>query len=205
LFIFCWPLAILALIAYPFVWLLLLPFRIVGIAVEGLSPVDQENAAAGTVEIADLVLYYGAQPTFDASDSVVILQFKCRLADVVLRHCRSRTLWKFLQELPKRIAHSLWILLLPENERLVLERHLAFVSALILCQNGVPIAKRAIVIFIVFVSFGAMRVSRARQRIFRESLHKKSECLDNSGNVFHLQITGTELIRRLGPQFRRKL
>ncbi|WP_158751357.1 hypothetical protein [Acidobacterium sp. S8] len=35
LFIFCWPLALLAIIAYPFVWLLLLPFRIVGIAVEG--------------------------------------------------------------------------------------------------------------------------------------------------------------------------
>jgi hypothetical protein len=36
LFIFCWPLAILALIAYPFVWLLLLPFRIVGVAVHGV-------------------------------------------------------------------------------------------------------------------------------------------------------------------------
>jgi hypothetical protein len=35
LFVFCWPLALLALIAYPFVWLLLLPFRIVGIAVHG--------------------------------------------------------------------------------------------------------------------------------------------------------------------------
>ena len=31
----CWPLALVALIAYPFVWLLLLPFRMVGIAVEG--------------------------------------------------------------------------------------------------------------------------------------------------------------------------
>jgi hypothetical protein len=36
LFIFCWPLALLALIVYPFVWLVLLPFRIVGIAVEGV-------------------------------------------------------------------------------------------------------------------------------------------------------------------------
>ncbi|GGG95437.1 hypothetical protein [Silvibacterium dinghuense] len=36
LFILCWPLALLALIAYPFVWLLLLPFRIVGIAVGGV-------------------------------------------------------------------------------------------------------------------------------------------------------------------------
>ena len=35
LFVLCWPLAIAALILYPFVWLLLLPFRIVGIAVEG--------------------------------------------------------------------------------------------------------------------------------------------------------------------------
>jgi hypothetical protein len=31
----CWPLAILALILYPIVWLLLLPFRLVGIAVDG--------------------------------------------------------------------------------------------------------------------------------------------------------------------------
>ncbi|MGA7313457.1 MAG: hypothetical protein WBX22_05720 [Silvibacterium sp.] len=30
-----WPLALLALIAYPIVWLLLLPFRLVGIAVQG--------------------------------------------------------------------------------------------------------------------------------------------------------------------------
>ncbi len=35
LFILCWPLALLALILYPFVWLLLLPFRLVGIAVHG--------------------------------------------------------------------------------------------------------------------------------------------------------------------------
>jgi hypothetical protein len=36
LFVFCWPLALLALILYPFVWLLLLPFRILGIAVDGV-------------------------------------------------------------------------------------------------------------------------------------------------------------------------
>jgi hypothetical protein len=36
LFFFCWPLALLALVVYPFVWLILLPFRIVGIAVEGV-------------------------------------------------------------------------------------------------------------------------------------------------------------------------
>ena len=36
LFVMCWPLAILALIAYPFVWLILLPFRILGVAVHGV-------------------------------------------------------------------------------------------------------------------------------------------------------------------------
>ncbi|HLJ91147.1 MAG TPA: hypothetical protein VKZ53_30380 [Candidatus Angelobacter sp.] len=35
LFILCWPLALAALVLYPIVWLLLLPFRIVGIAVGG--------------------------------------------------------------------------------------------------------------------------------------------------------------------------
>lgn len=35
LFVLCWPLALLALVLYPLVWLLLLPFRIVGIAVGG--------------------------------------------------------------------------------------------------------------------------------------------------------------------------
>jgi hypothetical protein len=32
----CWPLALLALFLYPVVWLMLLPFRLVGIAVEGV-------------------------------------------------------------------------------------------------------------------------------------------------------------------------
>jgi len=36
LFVLCWPIAILALIAYPVVWLILLPFRLVGIAVGGV-------------------------------------------------------------------------------------------------------------------------------------------------------------------------
>ena len=36
LFVLCWPVALLALVLYPLVWLLLLPFRIVGIAVDGV-------------------------------------------------------------------------------------------------------------------------------------------------------------------------
>jgi hypothetical protein len=35
LFVLCWPLAFLALVAYPIVWLLLIPFRLIGIAVNG--------------------------------------------------------------------------------------------------------------------------------------------------------------------------
>jgi len=36
LLILCWPLALLALVLYPFIWILLLPFRILGIAVTGV-------------------------------------------------------------------------------------------------------------------------------------------------------------------------
>ena len=36
LFICCWPLALIALFLYPIVWLLLLPFRLIGVAVEGV-------------------------------------------------------------------------------------------------------------------------------------------------------------------------
>jgi hypothetical protein len=35
LLVFCWPLALLAILLYPIVWLFLLPFRLLGIAVEG--------------------------------------------------------------------------------------------------------------------------------------------------------------------------
>ena len=36
LLVFCWPLALLALVLYPIVWLLSLPFRLVGIALDGV-------------------------------------------------------------------------------------------------------------------------------------------------------------------------
>lgn len=36
LLVLCWPVALLALVVFPFVWLLLLPFRLVGIAVGGV-------------------------------------------------------------------------------------------------------------------------------------------------------------------------
>jgi hypothetical protein len=35
LLVLCWPLALLALVLYPIVWLILLPFRLLGIAVDG--------------------------------------------------------------------------------------------------------------------------------------------------------------------------
>jgi len=36
LLVLCWPLALLALVLYPIVWLLLLPFRLLGVAVSGV-------------------------------------------------------------------------------------------------------------------------------------------------------------------------
>ena len=42
LLVLCWPLALLALVLYPFVWLMLLPFRLVGIAVGGALALVRE-------------------------------------------------------------------------------------------------------------------------------------------------------------------
>ena len=36
LLVVCWPLALLALVLYPIIWLILLPFRLLGIAVDGV-------------------------------------------------------------------------------------------------------------------------------------------------------------------------
>jgi hypothetical protein len=36
LLVVCWPLALIALVLYPIVWLVLLPFRILGVAVDGV-------------------------------------------------------------------------------------------------------------------------------------------------------------------------
>jgi hypothetical protein len=36
LLVLCWPVALLALLLYPIIWLLLLPFRLLGIAVDGV-------------------------------------------------------------------------------------------------------------------------------------------------------------------------
>ena len=36
LLVLCWPLALLALVLYPLVWILLIPFRLTGIAVDGV-------------------------------------------------------------------------------------------------------------------------------------------------------------------------
>jgi hypothetical protein len=42
LLVLCWPLALLALVLYPIVWLLLLPFRLLGIAVDGVLALVRE-------------------------------------------------------------------------------------------------------------------------------------------------------------------
>jgi len=56
--------------------LLLHEENLIGIAVEGLSPVDELKAKSETVEIADATLYYGEKPSFKEAERVVITQFK---------------------------------------------------------------------------------------------------------------------------------
>ncbi|HUL15120.1 MAG TPA: hypothetical protein VLV88_03930, partial [Terriglobales bacterium] len=68
------------------------------IAVEGLSSPDNQRAAAASVEIADLTLYYGHFHTFETAKRVVILQFKYSIRDerVVFRMSDAKkTIQKF--------------------------------------------------------------------------------------------------------------
>ena len=51
LLVFCWPLAVLAVVVYPLVWILLVPFRVVGIAVDGVL-----SAVAGVVMLPGRLL-----------------------------------------------------------------------------------------------------------------------------------------------------
>lgn len=49
---------------------------LVGIAVEGLHPGDQKGLSRETVDVADLVLYYGEHPNFAQANTVAVVQFK---------------------------------------------------------------------------------------------------------------------------------
>jgi hypothetical protein len=51
-----------------------------GIAVEGPSPVDQIEASAATVEVADVTLYLGGHPTFEQAGKTTFAQFKYSVA-----------------------------------------------------------------------------------------------------------------------------
>ena len=53
LLVFCWPLALLAIVLYPFVWLLTLPFRLLGIAVNGVYPNQKEFAHWRRIGLAE--------------------------------------------------------------------------------------------------------------------------------------------------------
>jgi hypothetical protein len=78
---------------------LLLPNdELAGIAVEGLEPADQAVASSETVEIADITLYYGKEPTFKAADTVNIVQFKysvSRRAEAFRASDAKKTIAKF--------------------------------------------------------------------------------------------------------------
>ena len=51
------------------------------IAVEGPSPADQAGASAATLEVADVTLYFGGQPTFEQAARTTFAQFKYSIAD----------------------------------------------------------------------------------------------------------------------------
>ena len=54
LLVVCWPLAVLALVLYPIVWILLLPFRLLGIAVDGVLELIDPDLLAANKRIINL-------------------------------------------------------------------------------------------------------------------------------------------------------
>ena len=90
----------------------------------------------------------------------VIFRFEGGFADVVIGLGRGRTLGKFFQQLPERVAHSLGILLLTENERLVLQSFFSLVRARVFRQNCIPIGKRRVIIFVLLICGRALRKRR---------------------------------------------
>ena len=72
--------------------------KFVAMAIESLSPDDQGDASDASTEIADLVLYYGAGPSFALADQVVVVQFKYSVGNKAtpFRHSDAKkTLAKF--------------------------------------------------------------------------------------------------------------
>lgn len=55
--------------------------KLAGIAVEGLSPIDQGSAASETVDIADITIYHGGNPNFEQAARTSIVQFKYSIAN----------------------------------------------------------------------------------------------------------------------------
>lgn len=55
--------------------------NLIGIAIEGLEPGDQRTASDATIEIADLVFYYGRRVSFKGASKVCIAQFKYSIRD----------------------------------------------------------------------------------------------------------------------------
>ena len=88
LLVLCWPLAILALIFYPIIWLLLLPFRILGIAVDGvLQLVSQAEADVKPSGGRVLLRYSGTEPKarflIEGRDSAVLEKWTQKIAEAI--------------------------------------------------------------------------------------------------------------------------
>ena len=72
--------------------------ELVAIAVEGLSPTDQNHASAQTVEIADITLYYGGETTFEQASRTIIAQVKYSESDNDFRASHAKkTIQKFAE------------------------------------------------------------------------------------------------------------
>ena len=92
------------------------------------------GAGARLHEIIYFLRYRGLQR---GHSSLVVLRVKLGFAYIILRLRRDGTLWKFLQQLAKRLRHAFGVLLLSEDQRLQLQRRFPFVRLRIFCQDRI--------------------------------------------------------------------
>ena len=131
----------------------------------------------------------------------VILGLEGGLTDVVVGLRRHRTFRKLLEQLPEGIRHSLGIILLPENERFLLESGFPFLCGRKFRQEDIQILQGSVVILGFLQGEGALGQSGWQLRAIRKASYEITEGLDYLRAILELHKAPAEFVGGFGAQF----
>src|SRR5262249_42446147 len=124
--------------------------------------------------------------------SLVVLSFEGCFPDVVMRLRTGGRLWKLLEQLLEGRGHSFGIIQLPKDERLLLERGLAFFRLRVTGQQLFQVASGELVLFRLLISEGALRKRGGRLWIIAKRVEEISKGIDRLVRLFGLRETPTQ-------------